>query len=271
MRLALNTLMWARQPLATVIDCATRLGIRRLDLGALPQIGHLRLPAGDDLPAQCHELRQAVPPDFDFVAVTADHPDLSSGDAERRSQAAAYTVEALRAAELLGAPVVGTSLGSVGEGRTWEEAADCAVRGLREAMAAAPDGARLAIEIHVNDVCDSLEKAEHILAEVGDERVGVCFDTSLLFHNQIPLDDAFSRLGSRLFHVHLRGATGSTYFAIPGRDEVDFASFFSHLQRVGYTGALSLELYEVEERYDISTCEALAETLGHLEKGTGTI
>ncbi len=264
MKLALNTLMWARQPLETVIDCATRLGIRRLDLGALPQIGHLRLPAGDDLAAQCDELRQAVRPDFDFVAVTADHPDLSSGDPERRHRAARYTIEALRAAELLGAPVVGTSLGSVGEGRTWEEAAECAVRGLRETMGAAPGGGRLAIEIHVNDVCDSLDKAEHILAGVGSERVGVCFDTSLLFHNRIPLDDAFSRLGSRLFHVHLRGATGSTYFAIPGRDEVDFPAFFGHLRRVGYTGALSLELYEVEERYGIGTCEALAETLDYV-------
>lgn len=264
MKLALNTLMWAGQPLEDAIECARRLGIKQLDVGALPQIGHLRLPAGDGLPAQCDELRHAIPPGFRFVAVTADHPDLGSGDAERRRCAVRYTAEALRAAELLGAPVVGTSLGSVGEGRPWEEAAEAAIQSLREVASAAPEGVRLAVEIHVNDVCDSLEKAEHILAGVGDERAGVCFDTSLLFYNRIPFDEAFSRLGSRLFHVHLRGATDSTYFAIPGRDQVDFPGFFRHLERIGYTGALSLELYEVEGRYGVSTCEALAEALRYL-------
>ena len=130
----------------------------------------------------------------------------------------------------------------------------------------------VAVELHVDDVCNSLDKAEHILAAISDPRIGICFDTSLLVHNRIDVAEAFDRLGSRLFHVHLRGATRSTYFAIPGRDEVDFAAFFAQLRAVGYQGALSLELYEVAERYGISTCQALVESLVHLrETADGTL
>jgi len=268
MKLALNTLMWARQPFEDVVRYATELGVPHLDLGALPGLGHLRLTTGDRLRATCDELAAAVPTNFRFVAVTADHPDLSASDDELRCHAVSYTVEACRAAELLGAPVVGTSLGSVGEDRSWQEAAERAIESLREVAAASPADVRLAVEIHVNDVCNSLGKAEHILAAVGDGRVGVCFDTSLLFHDRIGVGEAFRRLGSRLFHVHLRGATHSTYFAIPGRDEVDFAAFLGELTAAEYTGALSLELYEVEERYGVSTCEALVEALAYLREVT---
>lgn len=269
MRLALNTLMWAREPLQNVIRYATELGVPRLDVGALPGLGHLRLPAGEELNATCDELAAGVPTDFRFVAVTADHPHLGADTDELRRHAVSYTAEACRAAEFLGAPVVGTSLGSAGEDRPWQAAAERAVQSLREVVAALPTGTCLAVEIHVDDVCDSLEKAEHILAAIGDERVGVCFDTSLLFHNRIDVREAFRRLGSRLFHVHLRGATRSTYFAVPGRDEVDFATFFRQLRAAGYAGALSLELYEVEERYGVSTYDALAEALAYLRQVDG--
>ena len=272
MKLALNTLMWAGEPFESVIRYAAELGVPRLDVGALPGLGHLGLPAGDGLPMTCDELAAGVPTNFRFVAVTADHPDLSAGDDELRRHAVSYTVEACCAAKLLGAPVVGTSLGSVGEDRPWQEAAERAVQSLRDVVAVPPADVCLAVEIHVNDVCDSLDKAERILAAVGDERVGVCFDTSLLFHNRIDVREAFRRLGSRLFHVHLRGATHSTYFAIPGRDEVDFAAFFGELRTIEYQGALSLELYEVEKRYGVSTCDALVEALAYLREVTeGTL
>jgi sugar phosphate isomerase/epimerase len=267
MMLALNTLMWHAEPFENVIAYARDLGILSLDLGAIPGVGHLRLTP-DDVEAPCAAFRAKLPTDLRVVALTADHNDLSSPDPVARAGAVDYTVAAMQAAALLGAPVVGTSLGSIGPGRDWREAADCAIDSLSRIMPSSPPNVRLAVEIHVNDVCNSLKKAEAILAAVAHDRLGVAFDTSLLFHNSIDIDDAFDRLGDRLFHAHLRGATGETYFAIPGRDEVDFAHFLRRLSESNYDGALSLELYEVEQRYGITTLAACRESLAYLRRTT---
>ena len=265
MKLALNTLMWHSEPFASVLGYAADLGVPRLDLGALPGTGHLDLGEGD-LEERCAALAASLPPDAEVVAITADHEGLSSSNQDQRRRGVEYTLRATRAAEILGAPVVGTSLGSVGEGREWQEVADNAVRSLNEVMASAPTGVSLAVDLHVNDVCNSLERAEEILAGLGSDHVGLAFDTSLLYWNHIDIDEAFDRLGDRLLHVHLRGATSDTFFAIPGRDEVDFARFLKRLLGIDYTGALSLELYEVEKRYRISTLAALREALPYLRE-----
>jgi len=270
MKLALHTLMWAWEPLEEVFGYAQELGVLRLDLGALPGgCGHLHLPASGDLASRCQKLLDLLPPDAGYVAVTADHPGLSAAEPAAREAAIEYTLEAMQAAERLGAPVVGTSLGSVGEGRDWTSAAACAEATLREVFKRSPEGISLAIELHANDVCNSPAKAEHFIRGVDHPRLGVTLDTSLLFHNRIGIDDAFDRLGERLFHVHLRGATHETYFAIPGRDEVDFERFFGRLRETSYAGALSLELYEVKERYGISTLEALREAIPYLREVSG--
>jgi len=260
-RFALNTLMWAWDPFEEVLDHAAALGVEALDLGALPGCGHLRLPVPEGF-AESAIGRLAGT--GRVVAVTADHPGLGASDGEAQEAGVAYTLEALRVAGQLGAPVVGTSLGSVGEGRSWPDAAVRATESLRELFRRHSGEVRLALEVHVNDVCNSLEKASHFIAAVNDPRLGVAFDTSLLFHNHIGLDEAFGRLSERLYHVHLRGATRETYFAVPGRDEVDFPGFFRRLRDAGYSAALSLELYEVRERYGISTAEALREAIPYL-------
>ncbi len=266
MTLALNTLMWARDPFEEVLRYADELGVEALDLGALPGCGHLRLPADEGFAASDVGRLAGT---GRVVAVTADHPGLSASDPAEQERGIAYTVEALRVAEGLGAAVVGTSLGNVGEGHEWAEAAARATEALIEVFARSAVDVRLAIEVHVNDVCNSLPKAQHLIATVDDPRLGVAFDTSLLFHNRIDIDEAFDALAERLFHVHLRGATQETYFAIPGRDEVDFPRFFRRLSEAQYRGALSLELYEVSERYGISTAEALREAIPHLRRAAG--
>ncbi len=269
MKPALNTLMWWREHFETVVKHAQELGVSDLDLGATYKHGHLRWETEEGMEGSWVLLRDQLAPGMRIVAVTGDHPDMSVPETANRCGAADYTVAVTRAAALLGASVVGTSLGNVGEGRTWSEAMHCAIAGLARVMEYAPHEIRFAIEIHVNDICNSLDKAEAILSAVDHPRLGVAFDTSLLYHNRIDIDEAFDRLGHKLFHVHLRGATDETYCAIPGRDQVDFPRFFKRLRQLGYQGALSIELYEVEERYGITTLEAVNETLEYLERIVG--
>jgi sugar phosphate isomerase/epimerase len=269
MTVALNTLMWWREGFDEVVGHAQDLGVPNLDLGATWKQGHLRWETEEGMEGSWVLLSDVLPSDMRVVAVTADHPDMSIPQTAALCGAADYTVAVARAAALLGASVLSTSLGNVGEGRTWSEAARCAGMSLARVMEFAPSEVRVAVEIHVNDVCDSLEKAEAIIAEVDHPRLGVAFDTSILYHNRIDIGEAFDRLGDRLFHVHIRGATDETYFAIPGRDQVDFPRFFGCLRTIDYEGALSIELYGVEERYGISTAEAVRETLEFLSRTVG--
>ncbi len=269
MKPALNTLMWWRESFETVVGYAQELGVADLDLGATYRHGHLRWETEEGMESSWVLLRDQLAPGMRIAAVTADHPDMSVPETADRCGAAEFTVAVTRAAGLLGASVLGTSLGRVGGKRTWSEAMHCAALSLEQVMEYAPPEMRFAIEVHVDDVCNSLEKAEAILARVNHPRLGVAFDTSLLYHNHIDIDEAFDRLGQKLFHVHLRGATDETYYAIPGRDQVDFPRFFKRLRQLGYQGALSLELYEVEERYGISTLDAVRETLEYLKRTVG--
>ena len=260
---ALHTLMWHRAPLAEGLGYAAELGLSSLDLGALPGCGHAD-PGAGDLQAEAERLRALLPPGLRVVAVTADHAGLSSLDGGERRAGIRYTVGALRLAEALGAAVVGTSLGSVPAGATNEECLQRAAEATGVCFGEHKGTVGLAVELHVNDVVDSLAKAERLLELAQQPRLGVAFDTSLLHHHSITHAEAFRRLGDRLLHVHLRGATRETYFAVPGRDEVDFAGFFRLLRETGYRGAMSLELYEVPERYGLSTLEACRESLRYL-------
>ena len=260
---ALHTLMWHRAPLAEVLGHAVELGLSALDLGALPGCGHADPGAGDP-DAEAARVAGMLPSGLRVVAVTADHAGLSSLDGEEREAGVRYTIGALGLAEALGAGVVGTSLGSVPKGVANEQCLCRAAEAINACFGQYAGPVRLAVELHVNDVVNDLAKAERLLELAGQPGLGVAFDTSLLYHNRIHHADAFQRLGDRLLHVHLRGATPETYFAVPGRDEVDFAGFFSLLTGTGYGGAMSLELYEVPERYGLSTLEAARESLRYL-------
>jgi sugar phosphate isomerase/epimerase len=262
MQLCLNTLMWRERGLGEALEAARATGIDALDLGPTPGCGHLR-------PLEGEAGVQAVRPlleGWDVVAVTADHPGMPRARDEGGAEAVAYTVAAVRAAAALGAGVVGTSLGST-EIDAWETAWGRAVGSVRQILQETADtGVRLAVEIHVDDVLDSLRKAVRLLAEIQDPRLGLTLDTSILYLRRIELREALRLVGERVYHVHLRDATRSDCYRAIGRGEVSFPATFRALREHGYAGALSIELYKTGERHGLSVEEALAEAVPRLQE-----
>src|SRR5579864_5003381 len=106
MKLCLSTLMWSDRPLAEALESARSTGVRALDLGATPACAHLILTdarAGVD----------AVKPLLDgweVLALSADHADLPRAEEDGGLEAVEHVVSAMKAARMLGARVVSTSL-----------------------------------------------------------------------------------------------------------------------------------------------------------------
>lgn len=265
MELCLSTLMWHGRPLGEALDAARALGIEALDLGATPACGHLD-------PREGRTGAEALRPlldGFRVLAVTADHPDLARAPEEGGDEAMEYTVGAVRCAEALGARVVGTSLGST-EIDAWDTTFGRAVSALRMVLQRTRhSGVRLAVEIHVGDVLDSLRKARRLLQEIEDPRLGLTLDTGLLHYLRIQWTEALEAAGERLYHVHLRDATRNDTLRAIGHGEVSFPAAFRALRERGYTGPLSIELYDTQAKHGLTAEQALAEAVPRLREWLG--
>jgi sugar phosphate isomerase/epimerase len=96
---------------------------------------------------------------------------------------------------------------------------------------------------------------QRVFELVPDANVGLNFDPSHLFWQQIDYLEAVERFGPRIFHTHAKdtevlehrrrevGVNGGGWwrYVIPGYGEIDWGVYISRLRRVGYDGVLSIE------------------------------
>jgi len=264
--LALGTLMWASQSLEAALARARALRVFALDLGARRTRHHLNLNDPAHVDDEIQQVGDTLGADFEVVAVSADHRDLSRPENGVRQEAIRYTKRAIQAAVALGAPVVATSLGSVGNA-DWEACAHAAASALTSvAEEAEANGAVVAVHLDVEDIANSVDKLRQILDAADSVAIGAAFDTGALGYLKIDLDQAFAAFGDRLYHVRLRDADQSTHLAIPGRGQVDFGAFFQRLDDAGYEGMVSLELLETKERFGLDAAEATRQAIEYLSR-----
>jgi sugar phosphate isomerase/epimerase len=115
--------------------------------------------------------------------------------------------------------------------------------------AAAPLGIRMLIEVpHLYTILPRPEQVLWVLERLSSQNVGVLVDSSHWGIIGYDADAFFKSLGDRLWHVHLRDATGldtadrmQQLELTPGKGSVDFRQFGAALDRAGYRGDVSLE------------------------------
>ncbi len=116
---------------------------------------------------------------------------------------------------------------------------DLLVESLRECTRLDP-AVRLALEPlnrYESRLVNTTASAMTVVHRVGQENLGLLFDT---FHANIEepdIGDAARVAGDRLFHVHLADSNRSP----PGQGHLDFRSVWDALRDVGYDGSLVLE------------------------------
>jgi sugar phosphate isomerase/epimerase len=137
-----------------------------------------------------------------------------------------------------------------------ERARSIVVEGLREAARVAADvGTRLAIEpmreqVRANQtIITSLEDAVELIEEIGDERVGIVFDTWHLWDSPRVLD-TLRRVGRQIAGVQVADYRDPPRSArdrmIPGEGCANLPALFEALEAGGYQGWYDLEIFSDE-------------------------
>jgi sugar phosphate isomerase/epimerase len=124
------------------------------------------------------------------------------------------------------------------------------------------EGVRFGLEVHPTEIAYDFVTTRRTLAAV-DRRpeFGINFDPSHFAHQFLDSAAFVDEFGDRIYHVHVKdsrrtldgrrsilgghlefGDPGRGWdFVSPGRGDVDFESLFRALNRIGYTGPLSIE------------------------------
>lgn len=115
---------------------------------------------------------------------------------------------------------------------------------------AAQLGVKMVMEVpHLYSIMPRPEQVLWVLERVSSSNIGVLVDSShwgIIGYDPVVF---FTALGNRLWHVHLRDATGpdtadrhQQLELTPGKGSVDFQRFGQALDQVNYRGDVSLEL-----------------------------
>jgi sugar phosphate isomerase/epimerase len=222
-----------------------------------------------------HLVGQAVcdPPDDRHKAILA--PEIwGDGDPEGvRSRAAEAMMDTARAAAQLGVTVVTGFTGSP----TWHmlysfppNDFDAIEQGYQEfAERWGPiidvfeaEGVRFALEVHPTEIAYDFVTTRKALDAIGERPgFGINFDPSHFEHQFLDSAAFVTEFAPKIFHVHIKdsvrhldgrssilgghlqfGEPGRGWdFVSPGHGDVDFESMIRALNRIGYTGPLSIE------------------------------
>jgi sugar phosphate isomerase/epimerase len=190
------------------------------------------------------------------------HPSWIEDDEDYRSLRIDHTIAALRMAARLGAPSITTEPGGpLGEGHSREQAMELFAAGLRRALHVAEEvGVLLLVEpepgLLVETATDFLDLAERVQSPM----FGLNFDAGHFYCVSDPLPETVTRLQGFTRHYHLEdiAATRVHQHLIPGHGAIDFAGLLRAVQRTGYDGWLTVELYPYLEDPDAAGREAMA-------------
>jgi len=162
---------------------------------------------------------------------------------------------------VFGSPRQRTSTGGAGP----QEAA----RNLREGLAcvaphAAAQGVVLLLEAlpanQGNDIVNTLEQAAETVRQIGSPAVRMIFDTHNTADETAPSAELLDRHFELIRHVHLNEMDGRR----PGTGSYDFRSALEVLARRGYSGWLSLEVFDFHPGADTIARESLAYMEGQI-------
>lgn len=206
-----------------------------------------------------------------------------------RQRAAAEMQRTAEAARLFGAEVVSgftgssiwhklyffppTSLAEIDAGY-----ADFAARWRPILDAFQAQGVRFALEVHPTEIAYDIITMQRALDAVdGHPAFGVNFDPSHLVHQFVDPVAFLDAFADRIFHMHVkdvkRNLTGQTSilashlgfgdhrrgwdFVSPGHGDVDFEAIIRALNRIGYSGPLSVEWEDSGMHREFGAAEAL--------------
>jgi sugar phosphate isomerase/epimerase len=233
-----------RHPIGEVLDPIARAGFQALEVSTAPQ--HFGLTDATSvetlrdrmsrLGLRCHSLHAPFGHDV----------NLTSPDAGQRRDALERLTRAADALQILGGAYYVVHPGGEDQRWIWEREARLAhsVEGLTRLWEeCGRRGLTLVVETPLPHLLGGQpEDFARVLERLPVEGTGVCLDTS---HTSLGgfLFEVIERFGPRLVHVQASDNHGVTDDHLPpGEGRIDWRHVLSSLARVGYRGALMLEV-----------------------------
>lgn len=175
-----------------------------------------------------------------------------------------HTKESLAVAKELGSECISIPPGGPLEGMDWSAGAVLFREGLEQVIPDAESlGIKLLIEPEPELFIENSDEYKRFIKDFQSPAVGLNFDIGHFYCVGEDPAAAFEDLFEWVGHVHLEDIADTRVHnhLIPGLGVIDYPAVFEVMQRLGYTGDISLELYPYVDTPE----EAGRESLEHLE------
>lgn len=182
------------------------------------------------------------------------YPSWIEPDPHYREVRILHTKRALTLAKELGAKCITTEPGGpVEAGTSWAAALKLFVEMFKPvAEHAEKEGVQLLVEPEPGLLIETADQFEEFMRHIDSPAVGMNFDIG---HHYCVKDDpgpTIERMAKYIRHVHLEdiAPTRVHHHLVPGEGAIDFAAALKALQKIGYAGWVTIELYPYVDNPD---------------------
>ena len=188
------------------------------------------------------------------------HPSWIEPDPHYRAIRREHTKRALVLAKEMGAKNLQTEPGGpLAPGQTWQEAADVFYEELMPCVEVAEKlGVSLLIEPEPDLMIERFGQFLEFVERIDSNAVGLNFDIGHAYCVGEDPQDWVAKMASHTRHYHLEdiAPTRVHQHLVPGRGAIDFDATLAAIQKTGYTGWLTTELYPYIDDPDAAAREA---------------
>lgn len=243
MRLVYGNYGMPTVPVTTMIDDVAAMGYDGLEWCAAP--GYPTAPDQLAPAARKTVAQQLVDANLPIASIMIAKVRVWEPDAKQHAANLDYLRAVLALRQDLGLQVeISSTLG--GQRAAWADERSVLAACVADwASMCSEFDADFAFEPHVGGLVDSPERALWLHEQVGHARLRLNFDYSHFELIDVPLQEAIDALIPLATGVHVKDVQGRApdfRFLLPGEGMLDYADYFTRLQRAGYDGNITVEI-----------------------------
>jgi len=172
-------------------------------------------------------------------------PSLANPDPEARQWRIKYTINSIDIAQALGAETISITSGRPIPGTIPDQSLTLLEDSLTEIIDYAKKKAvKIGIEYEPGLLISNSVDLAAFLDIIDSPWLGANLDIGHCVVAGETITESIHRLSNRIFHIHLEDIKGREhYHLIPGTGDIDFESVLESLDKQGYSGYASVELY----------------------------